>query len=96
MNILIYKGLVISIDMRDNITLVVRRKNRSVGGHSNYLNIPKPFEAGKESTIVVGPLLLADPEGEISKRDLREFFEKEVAPAWYRWKKEVEEDGGDK
>lgn len=60
---------------------------------SRYLNIPKPVEAGENSTIVVGPLLLADPEGKISKDKLREFFESEVAPAWYRWKKEAKEDG---
>ncbi|KXB01316.1 hypothetical protein AKJ41_02065 [candidate division MSBL1 archaeon SCGC-AAA259O05] len=72
------------------MTLAVRRKNRSVGGHSNYLNIPKPAVAAEESTIVVGSLLLADPEGEIPKEELRKFFEEEVAPAWYRWREKDE------
>ncbi|KXA95804.1 hypothetical protein AKJ65_00620 [candidate division MSBL1 archaeon SCGC-AAA259E19] len=68
--------------------LAVRRKNREVAGHSNYLNIPKPIEVGEESTIVVGPLLLADPKGEISKDELKDFFEEIVAPTWYQWRQE--------
>lgn len=68
------------------MTVAVKRKNRTVGRVSRYLNIPKPVKAGEESTIVVGPLLLADPEGEISKEKLQQFFEEKVAPAWYQWR----------
>ena len=65
--------------------LAVRRRNRRIGQTSNYLNIPKPIDAGKESTIAANRLILADPRGEISEKDLLKFFEKHVEPAFWSW-----------
>lgn len=63
----------------------VRRRNRKIGKHSDYMNIPKPMEAGEESTIAVNRLILADPRGEIPERDLLEFMERYIEPAFWKW-----------
>jgi hypothetical protein len=63
----------------------VRRKNRRIGRFSNFLNIPKPMEAGPESTIAANRLILADPRGEIPEHNLLEFMEQYVEPAFWKW-----------
>jgi hypothetical protein len=63
----------------------VRRRNQRVGKYSIAVVIPRPIPAGKESTIAVGRLLLADPRGEISERDLLEFMEQHLEPTFWRW-----------
>lgn len=63
----------------------VKRRNHRIGKSSNFLNIPKPIVAGKESTIAANRLILADPRGNISETDLLEFMEKHVEPAFWKW-----------
>lgn len=65
--------------------LAVRRKNQKIGKSSNFLNIPKPVIVGEESTIAVNRLILADPRGEIPERDLLEFMETHIEPAFWSW-----------
>ena len=67
------------------MALAVRRKNRRIGPSSDFLNIPKPIEVGVESTIAANRLILADPRGEISERDLLEFLEDHIEPAFWKW-----------
>jgi len=65
--------------------IAVRRRNRRVGRSSNFLNIPRPLEAGKEATIAANRLLLADPRGEIPEEDLLRFYERHVEPRFWAW-----------
>lgn len=63
----------------------VKRKNHRIGRSSDYLNIPKPIVAGKESTIAANRLILADPRGDIPENDLLVFMERHVEPAFWEW-----------
>lgn len=67
------------------MTIAVRRKNRTIGKVSRFLNIPMPVIAGVESTIVVDRIILADPRGEIPEMELQEFMEEHVEPAFWAW-----------
>ena len=67
--------------------LAVRRKNRRIGQSSDFLNIPKPIVVGEESTIAANRLILADPRGEYHERDLLEFLENCLEPAFWEWRK---------
>lgn len=62
----------------------VRRKNRKVAKHSNYMNIPHPLKVGQESTIAADRLLLADPRGEIDADFLLELLEKYLEPEFWK------------
>ncbi len=67
------------------MVIAVRRKNRTVGKSSRFLNIPSPVENGDESTIVADRIILADPRGEIPEQELKEFMEAHVEPAFWAW-----------
>jgi len=67
------------------MSIAVRRKNQIIGKSGRYMNIPSPIEAGTTSTIVANRLILADPRGEISERDLLEFMETQIEPAFWEW-----------
>ncbi len=67
--------------------LAVRRKNRKAGINSSYLCIPRPIEAGNESTIAANRLILADPCGKIPEQDLLKFMEEYVEPAFLEWRR---------
>lgn len=66
--------------------IAVRRKNRRIGTSSEFLIIPKPIVAGRESTIAANRLILADPRGKISELDLLEFLEDHLEPAFWKWR----------
>jgi hypothetical protein len=64
------------------MTIAVRRRNRTIGKVSRFLNIPMPVLAGEESTIVAGRIIVADPRGEIPEKELQEFMEEFVEPVF--------------
>lgn len=72
--------------------ICVRRKIRKAGTNkkSSYINVPSPVKTGKEATIAVDRILVADPRGKIPKEDLHEFMEEHVEPAFWRWTQEGE------
>jgi hypothetical protein len=67
------------------MTIAVRRRNRTIGKVSRFLNIPMPVLAGEESTIVAGRIIVADPRGEIPESELQEFMEEFVEPVFWVW-----------
>ena len=67
-----------------------KRSNIKHGRYSTALVLPANIEKGAESTLAANRLVLVDPRGEISERDLLEFLETYIEPNFWPWIKEKE------
>ena len=70
--------------------ITARRSNVKHGKYSTALVLPANIEKGSESTLAANRLMLLDPRGEISARDLLEFLEKYIEPNFWPWVREKE------
>jgi len=68
-----------------------RRSNIKHGRYSTALILPANIEKGTESTLAANRLVLVDPRGEISERDLLEFLETYIEPNFWPWIAEKKE-----
>jgi hypothetical protein len=66
-----------------------RRRNYQLGG-SRALTYPSDIIVGDEATVAGNRILLIDPRGEIDEKDLGEFLEKHVDPAFWNWWRQKE------
>lgn len=62
-----------------------KRSNIKWGRYSSALVLPASIEKGEESTLAANRLILVDPRGEISERDLLEFLETYIEPNFWPW-----------
>ena len=67
-----------------------RRSNIPHGRYSRALVLPATIEKGEYSTLAANRLMLVDPRGEIPERDLLEFLETYIEPAFWPWIREKE------